>query len=78
MPRQGTGRPAIEITKISLSASAIRWRSGSGELITLRQSVASTPPKLLMLVVAAKPLATIQSQWPCAVGAANCSSIQAL
>ena len=78
MPRHGTGSPAIEITKISLSASVIRWRSGSEELISLRQSVASTPPKLLTKAVVAKPLATIQSQWLCAVGAANCSSSQAL
>jgi hypothetical protein len=44
-PRQLMGSPVIETTKISESARVTRWRSTSGELISLRHSVLSVPPK---------------------------------
>ena len=47
------GSPVIETTKISDSAKVMRWRSTSGELISLRHRVLSVPLKLLMFVVMA-------------------------
>ena len=66
----------MAVTKISDKASVTRWRSVSGDAISLRHGAGIEAGLVVLVCFGVEALATSQSQRvPCG-GSANCSSSQ--